>query len=72
MQQTLSRIWKSYLYFGFVIPSLYQITKITLSPGTGGVILHGSLPIEPCTASEIMSGTAIKKKIQDFSFLFFF
>lgn len=41
-------------------PSLYQMTKYTMSLATGGVILHDSIATPPATASVSLRLTATK------------
>ncbi len=51
-----------YLKSGFPNPSLYQRTKLTLSPGREGVMLHGRFVSIPATDWTEVSGTGRKKR----------
>lgn len=53
-----------YLYIGVSDGSLYQMTKWTLSPVSGGEVSQGSLATSPATASVPESETG-KKKIKE-------
>lgn len=55
----------AYLWIGEVRPSLYHITKVTLSSATGGVTLHGKRAVPPCTASMNVIGAVCMKTNRD-------
>lgn len=50
-----------YLYIGASASSLYQITRWSLSPGTGGSTSHGNWAVPPATASASIIVTVMTK-----------